>query len=382
MHLIHVPTPGDHYSPATGSAPMTIIYNLTRVHQERGHDTTLVVGRGTRHDYPVGHVATVPFPPLPSRAEKAMDVGSGRLGLRRRFVQGTYRPALDAIPGDFDGTVVLHNAPGALRLFRERLPRARVVLYAHNELFRTYGPREAWRTLSEADTVICNSRFLADRLQSRLPRRLRSVSVVVNGVDVDLFQPRQPAATSGPPVILMVARVVPEKGAHLLLEAAVKIADPGRPFRIRIVGSSGFSAIEPLTAYEQHLRRLAAPIADRVEFQPFVDRAAVLEEYARATIGCVPSEWDEPCSLTLPEAMAAGLPVVASRRGGLPEVGADSVLWFTPPDTDALAEHLAVLLDEAEQRDLWGRRARERALQLSWERQYDVFRAALEGDGA
>lgn len=376
MHLIHVPTPGDHYSPATGSAPMTIIYNLARVHDSRGSETTIVVGTGTRHDYPVGRVVTVPFPPLPSRPEKALDVASGRLRLRRRFVQRTYRPALEAIPGDFDGTVVLHNAPGALQMFRERLPKAQVGLYAHNELFRTYGAREAWRTLSRADTVICNSRFLADRLQARLPRRLPSVGVVLNGVDVALFQPRQPAPSASP-VILMVARVVPEKGAHLLLEAAAKIASPHRPFRVRIVGSSGFSATEPLTAYEQHLRRLAAPIADRVEFQPFVDRAAVLDEYAGAAIGCVPSEWDEPCSLTLPEAMAAGLPVVASRRGGLPEVGADAALWFTPPDTDSLAERLAFLLDEPGQRTVWGARARERALQLSWDRQYDVFRAAL-----
>lgn len=376
MHLIHVPTPGDHYSPATGSAPMTIIYNLTRVHEARGDAATIVAGRGTRHDYPVGRVLTVPFPALPTRSEKTMDVGLGRLGLRRRFAERTYRPALGVIPTDFDGHVVVHNAPAALALFQDRLPRARITLHAHNELFRTYGPREAWRTLSGVHTVICNSHFLADRLQAQLPRPLPSLRVVINGVDVDLFKPREPAQ-SGPPIILMVARVVPEKGAHLLLEAAAKIASPRRPFTIRIVGSSGFSASDPLTAYEQHLRRLASPIADRVEFQPFVDRAAVLDEYARAAIGCVPSEWDEPCSLTLPEAMAAGLPVVASRRGGLPEVGADAALWFTPPDTESLAERLAFLLDEPGQRTVWGTRARERALQLSWDRQYDVFRAAL-----
>lgn len=345
MHIVHVPTPGDHFSPSTGSAPMTIIYNLSRVHEARGGATTVVVGDGTRHDYPVGRVLTTRFPPLPNRRRKAVDAGLGRLGLRRRFAQQTYRPALDVLPRDFSGDVILHNAPAALPMMRERLPQARISLYAHNELFATYGRREASRTLAGAHRVLCNSQFLADQLHSQLPHPMPSARVVLNGVDVDLFRPAESTAP-GPLVILLVARVVPEKGAHLLIEAASKIASPTRQFIVRIVGSSGFSAADPLTDYEQHLRRLASPIADRVQFQPFVDRETVLAEYAKASIGCVPSVWDEPCSLTLPEAMACGLPVVASHRGGLPEVGADAALWFTPPDTETLAEHLAGLIDE------------------------------------
>lgn len=381
MHLVHVPTPGDHFSPSTGSAPMTIIYNLSRVHAARGGDTTVVVGKGTRHDYPVGRVLTTGFPPLPNRRKKAVDAGLGRLGLRRRFAQQTYRPALDVLPRDFSGDVIVHNAPAALPMMRERLPQARISLYAHNELFATYGRREASRTLAGVHRVLCNSQFLADQLHSQLPDRLESARVVLNGVDVDLFRPVESTAPE-PVIILLVARVVPEKGVHLLIEAATKIASPHRQFIVRIVGSSGFSATDALTDYERHLRRLASPIADRVQFQPFVDREAVLAEYARASIGCVPSAWDEPCSLTLPEAMACGLPVVASRRGGLPEVGADAALWFTPPDIGALAEHLAGLIDHPHERAEWGRRSRARAMELSWETQYEVFRTALEGASA
>lgn len=377
QHIVHVPTPGDHYSATTGSAPMSIIYELSRVHAARGRRTTVVVGAGTVHDYPVGEVREVPFPALPSRRRKALDVGAGRLGLRRFFAESVYRPALDVLPPDFTGTLVVHNAPGAVRLFARHSARARTCLYAHNELFATFGAREAFRTVSAADVVICDSQFLADALQSRLRRPLSSVRVVLNGVDVERFRPTPPPE-SIPPVVLFVGRVIPEKGPHLLLSAAARIAGRGRRFTVRIVGSSGFSATDPLTPYERHLRQLAAPIAEHVEFLPFTGRGEVVGEYERASIGCVPSEWDEPCSLTLPEALAAGLPVVASRRGGLPEVGQDAALWFSPPDVEGLAGHLAHLLDDSSARELWGARARARALQISWERQYEIFRAALE----
>src|SRR5919204_6515087 len=51
---IHIPTPGDHYSAATGSATMTVIYEISREHARDGGQTRVIVGRGTRHDYPVG----------------------------------------------------------------------------------------------------------------------------------------------------------------------------------------------------------------------------------------------------------------------------------------------------------------------------------------
>jgi glycosyltransferase involved in cell wall biosynthesis len=144
------------------------------------------------------------------------------------------------------------------------------------------------------------------------------------------------------------------------------------------VGSRGFSATDPLSSYELRLRDLAEPIAEAVEFQPFVDRRAVIEEYGRASIFCAPSNWDEPCSLTVPEALACGLPTIAARRGGIPEVGGDAVLYFRPPSVDEFAERLAYLIDDEAARAEWGRRAREHAISLSWSRQYQKLRAALE----
>ncbi len=99
---IHIPTPGDHYSPATGSAIMTIIYELARVHASRGGRTMIVVSRGTRHDYPVGECVEVAPTAPPAKWKKAVDVAAGRLGLIRPFGASAYGPANEAIPSRRD----------------------------------------------------------------------------------------------------------------------------------------------------------------------------------------------------------------------------------------------------------------------------------------
>lgn len=378
MRHIHVPTPGDHYSPATGSATMTVIYELASRHAARGGSTQVIVGRGTRHDYPVGEGVEVSFPPPPTRSRKGIDVGLGLLARQRPFTSRLYRPALAAVDPDYDGVVFLHNSPLAVELFGARRRQAQICLYVHNELFRTYARWEMRRTLAGADRIICVSRFMADRLTARLGRPDANVRVVHNGVDTERFCPADDGRPHDEPVVLFVGRIVPYKGVDVLLRAAVRIAGRGRRFRVRVVGSSGFSPTSALSRYELELRRIARPLGDRVEFQPFVDRDRIVEEYRAASVFCIPSTWDEPCSLTLPEALASGLASIASRRGGIPEVGGDAVLYFDPDDIDELAERLCHLIDDASARAEWGRRARRRAHALSWEAQYGRLLSALD----
>ncbi|HEX8463052.1 MAG TPA: glycosyltransferase family 4 protein, partial [Abditibacterium sp.] len=132
-----------------------------------------------------------------------------------------------------------------------------------------------------------------------------------------------------------------------------------------------------LTPYEEELRRLAEPLGEDVEFQASVDRGQLLREYQAASIFCAPSNWDDPFPLTVLEAMSCGLPVVASRRGGIPEGGDDDILYFQPPDVDELAAQLAALVDSAPLRAEWGARARRRVQNFAWPNQYRVMRQAL-----
>jgi glycosyltransferase involved in cell wall biosynthesis len=326
----------------------------------------------------VGECVEVDIRGLPTRRQRLEDAVLGRLGFVRRFATAAYEPALAAIETQFEGPVFLHNNPGPLRAFKKQRPRARFGLYVHNELFRTYSRRELQRTLQSADFVICDSAFVAEGIARRLGRDSSKLSVVHNGVDLVRFHPVASRADAEELIVLFVGRVIPQKGPDILVQAARRLLNTRRQFRVRIVGSTGFSATDPLSSYERRLRELAKPIAEAVEFQPFVDRERIIGEYGRASIFCAPSNWDEPCSLTVPEALACGLPTIAARRGGIPEVGGDAVLYFQPPSVGEFADLLAYLIDDESARAEWSRRARARAAELSWSKQYRTLRAAIE----
>jgi glycosyltransferase involved in cell wall biosynthesis len=376
--FIHIPTPGDHYSPATGSATMTVIHHLADAHAERGGETRLIVNRGTRHDYGVGECIEVNARPYPPTWKRAVDAAVSVVGLGRPMAAGVYRPHLSAVPADFHGPLFLANAPAALKLARRLRPKTMICLWAHNELFRTYGDAEVRRVVAAADRVIGCSRFIADALARRLPSdQAAKVRVVHNGVNTDQFQPPPAPPRNSMPVILFVGRIQPLKGPDLLIRAAVKLAAENVPFLLRIVGSGNFSSADPLTPFEQELRDLAGPISDRVRFQPFASRADIPAIYQSADINVVPSNWDEPFGLTVLEGMACGLPSVVSRRGGIPEAAADAALYFDPPDIDGLADALRTLLNDASLRAEWGRKARNRAMEMTWDHSYQQLLAAI-----
>ena len=376
---IHVPFPMDHYSPATGSAAMAVVYELNRQHSFNGGQAQVIVGRGTLHDYPIGDCIEVEYAGFPNRKQKLIDVGLSRCGFSRPFESAIYRPASQAISADFDGPIFLINAPGALALFKKEHPKAQVCLYAVNALFRTYSRGEVARTMEVVDRVICCSDFIANDLEARLGRSSSKICVVHNGIDVEKFQPLS-REDDEVPTILFVGRAVPEKGPDLLLRAACKIlqAHGGEArFKLRIVGSAGFAPSMKLSPYEEELRRLAEPLGDVVEFQASVDREQLLREYQSASIFCAPSNWDDPFPLTVLEAMSCALPVVASRRGGIPEGGGDDILYFQPPDVDELAAQLTSLVEDANARAELGAGARQRVKMFAWENQYQKLRTAL-----
>ena len=252
--IIHIPTPGDHYSSASGSAVMTVIYELSRWHEREGGKTRLIVGRGSRHDYPVGECTEVQFSHLPNRNHKILDVLMGRIGLPRRFLAQVYKPAFTALSPTFEGAVIAHNAPVAMSGLKRASPRARATLYCHNTLFGTYANSETRRTIAPADVIICVSEFLAEELRARLGSADDRVFGITNGVDTQRFCQPDSKPETDEPVILYVGRVSPEKGPDLLVKAAVKLANGKRKFKVRIVGSSNFNANDPLTGYEQDLR--------------------------------------------------------------------------------------------------------------------------------
>lgn len=173
--------------------------------------------------------------------------------------------------------------------------------------------------------------------------------------------------------LLSVARLNPLKGVDVCIAALGMLRD--LPVRLRIVGSGS-------AEYEEELRRCAGAlgVADRVEFAGPVPNHELGREYEAADLFVLASR-SEAFGIVLLEAMAAGLPVVATRVGGIPYVVGDGTAspaaHLVPPgDPHALAEAIRTLAVHPEKRDALARAARARSRDFEFDAAIDVLVAA------
>jgi D-inositol-3-phosphate glycosyltransferase len=168
-------------------------------------------------------------------------------------------------------------------------------------------------------------------------------------------------------VLLFVGRLTPIKGLETLLRAlAVLRSDGFATARLRLLVVGGTKGEE---AGSGHLRRLAhdCGIADWVDFRGPQPQPVLTDYYAAADLCLIPSRYESFGMVAL-EAMASGVPVVASRAGGLAVTVQDGVTGRLVPEGDvgALARTVAGLLaDEPTRRGL-GVRAVEWARRFAW----------------
>lgn len=377
---IQVPPPGELYSPANGSSIPTIVAELAQQHARRGGRTAIVVRDELPHESRDATLLRYRAVPVQvTRWQVRRDTFAARVGRPRKHVLAAMRPVIEAIPEDFDGPVLLHNAPGAVAALRRWRPAARPCLYLHNDLFKTLGRRERAQLVEQCALVICVSTFVADRLTRGIRVPDDRILVLTNGADPNHFFPSdRPSRRPGDPLtVLFVGRTVRDKAPHLLLHACRDLINDGHDVRLRIVGNAGLIDGGQLSPYDQRLRRSAAPIADRVEFVPFVDRLAIGATYRAADVFCVPSIWDDPCPLVLSEALASGLACVVSDRGGMPEQAGGAGWLVRANRVNDLRRALEALVTDTALRERRQRQAARRGAELTWWSRYQLLHARL-----
>jgi len=173
---------------------------------------------------------------------------------------------------------------------------------------------------------------------------------------------RQGVETDAPPVtdekgnyILFFGRLSPEKGLDALLAAYQDLA----PDVDLVLAGRGVGG------YEDTLRRLVRPgFAPRIRFAGFVQGPELSGLISRALFCVTPSRWYDNAPLSVLESAMHGVPVLAARIGGIPELVEDGVtgVLFRPDDAADLAEKLGGMLPDRPALAAMGRAARERAL--------------------
>jgi colanic acid/amylovoran biosynthesis glycosyltransferase len=172
-------------------------------------------------------------------------------------------------------------------------------------------------------------------------------------VDTDRFSPPQlPRTNDGSLRILDVGRLVPEKGAPVLLDAVAQLAGRGVEVELRLVGGG---ELEAQLGAEIERRGLK----DRVVLVGPVGQDEILAQYHWADVFCLPS-FQEGLPVVLMEAMATELPVVTTPINGIPELVKDGCNGplVAPGRADLLADALAELAMDPERRRHLGEQAR------------------------
>jgi glycosyltransferase involved in cell wall biosynthesis len=202
------------------------------------------------------------------------------------------------------------------------------------------------------EAIVPSHQQLADTCRShRLdPGR---VHVVPNGVDVSVWRPR-PQEAREQPLFVASGRLSRQKGFDVAISALARL-----PGRLAIAGAGN---------EEADLRRLAGDlgIAGRVDFLGPLPPEELSALVAQADVYLFPTRREEAAPLVLPEAMACGVPVIASRIGGIPEVvdrpGENGIL-IAPNSVDQLAAAIEGLLADPALRRAMGEAARRRVLE-------------------
>jgi len=290
--------------------------------------------------------------------------------------------------------VHVHNLSQFVPVLRAFNPRLPIAFHSHCEWLTQLGRRMLLRRLRKTNLIIGCSGYVAERAAERFPELAGRCRSVHNGVDTDGLVSGPDAKRSGKRV-LFVGRVSPEKGLHVLLEAFEKVLQRHPDASLDVIGPATPDALEYFVqaGYESWMKdiekfrhcdylaclqsRLTPALARSVKFLGRVNHSQLAEQFARADVFVNPS-YTDAFPLTVLEAMSSGLPVVATKVGGMPEAVMDGKtgLLVNAGDADGLAGGIIRILDNAEMLAAMGNAGRQRVLEhFAWER---VAEALLE----
>jgi glycosyltransferase involved in cell wall biosynthesis len=239
-----------------------------------------------------------------------------------------------------------------------------VVIHIHNwcTLPKYQGYLEAYASAH----YIFNSHFMKKLFLKKYPDiPEENCFVIWYGINTDMFCPKQ-KNPSEPVNILYASSWSEHKGIYVLLDAIKLLEKRRRDFIVNLAGSPYLHDFGQNLKYQKDNELVIKSLIKKlksVKVIGLVPHENLPEVYGNTDIAVFPSLWKEPFGLVNLEAMSCGVPVVASKTGGIPEIVAkDCGILVKPGDAQALAKALERLIENPKLRERMGLSGRKRAL--------------------
>ncbi|HBQ96989.1 MULTISPECIES: glycosyltransferase family 4 protein [unclassified Roseofilum] len=282
--------------------------------------------------------------------------------------------------------VIFYNRPKYLPMVADAAPNSRFLLSMHNEMFhaKKITPELAHRCLDRVDRVVTVSQFIADGIANLFPGYEHKLQPVYAGVDLERFQPRWASGVQerrssllaeqnleDRKVVLYVGRLTDKKGPHILLSAFPDILEQHPSAILLLVGSKWYGKNEE-NEYVRTLKKQAQELGDAVRLTGFVSPDRVQDYFLLGDIFVCASQWQEPLARVHYEAMATGLCILTTVRGGNAEViipEKNGLLITDYENPDAFSQPINSLLSNLDLAEDMGRNGRHLSeINYSWSR--------------
>lgn len=280
----------------------------------------------------------------------------------------------------------IFNRPRLVMPVRKMAPHSKIILSMHNDMFNLdkIEPEEAKSAIDEVSMIVTVSNYVGDVIRSLYPQASSKLRTIYSGVDSERFLPgnhpkmksirnqlRKEHDLDDKHVILFAGRLSANKGVDRLIQALPMLAKEFKNLALVIVGSNWFSQ-NVVTDYVAYVRSLAKQQDVPVVTTGFVSPAEIQNWFSVADLFVCTSLWQEPLARVHYEAMAAGLPIVTTARGGNREVinlGKNGFVVENPEDPANFAEKISEILSNKSLMQSMGKKGRELAESIyNWSR--------------
>ena len=278
--------------------------------------------------------------------------------------------------------IILENSPGYTYKLSQRGFK-NLILHLHNDLLNS-NTRYHDEIFNANTKILTVSNYIKDRVSSI--QSCDKIQTVYNGIDLKHFSSKSHSPINRKDmgfsekdfVMIYSGRINNEKGISELIEALLLLKDFPK-IKLLIIGGTFFNNTNDDDKFVYALKEKAKRVEDKIIFTGFIPYHNVPYYLQLADIAVVPSMWDEPFGLTVVEAMAMGLPLIAAKSGGIPEICEDvATIVDREYIVDNLVKAILDLYQHPEKRVQMSKASIERAKDFDKETYAQNFFAALE----